>query len=482
MENLWRKRSNIVLLGDFNIKLLPSATNSGDLLLKRNFLQLLSKFNLKNVISVPTRISGNSSTLIDLIITSISHKFLHHGACNLGISDHRLIYATIKLRRTYQKPAFRLIRDFKNVNITALKHEFATAPWNICDIFYDINDSVWAWETLYNYIINYHIPLSKVKVRSNILPWMTSSLRKEMNKRYKLLILAQNTPKGSVEWSNYKKQRNLCTKLLRSAELAYWKDKFSNAKSSKEFWKTVKLSVQGTNKSSSIGPIKDQQGILLTDDTLKANALNSYFTNICSTLNINAAPHPPPLTNYIYRITPTLPSLTVNQELLSHFAKQHIKEGKTCGPDNIDGKVLRLLGDAFIDSYYIIAKKSFADCKFPQQWKTAKVRCIHKKGSQLDCGNYRPISLLSQPSKLLESLVCQQLDAFLEHHNLLNGSQWGFRKGRSTELLLLHMTEKWRFALNQGKSIGVIFLDFQKAFDCFPSSPIFLATSFWYLQ
>lgn len=150
---------------------------------------------------------------------------------------------------------------------------------NICDIFDDIDDSVWAWETLYNYIINYHIPIRKVKIRSNSLPWMTSSLRKEMNKRYKLLILAQNTPKGSVEWSNYKKQRNLCTKLLRSAELAYWKDKFSNAKSSKEFWKTVKL-FQGTNKSSSVGPIKDQQGILLTDDTLKANALNSYFTNI----------------------------------------------------------------------------------------------------------------------------------------------------------------------------------------------------------
>ena len=74
--------------------------------------------------------------------------------------------------------------------------------------------------------------------------------------------------------------------------------------------------------------------------------------------------------------------------------------------------------------------------------------------------------LLARPSKFLESLVCKQLDAFLEHHNLLNNSQSGFRKGRSTELLLLHVTEKWRYALNQRKSIGIIFLDFQKAFDC----------------
>ena len=167
LENLWRKRSNIVLLGDFSVNFLPSSSNSGDLLLKRNFLQLLSKFSLKNVISVPTRISGNSSTLIDLIITSVSHKLLHHGACNLGISDHHLIYAAITLRRNYQKPAFRLIEDFKNVNITALKHEFATAPWNICDISDDIDGSVWAWEILYNYITNYHIPIRKVKIQSN---------------------------------------------------------------------------------------------------------------------------------------------------------------------------------------------------------------------------------------------------------------------------------------------------------------------------
>ena len=88
-----------------------------------------------------------------------------------------------------------------------------------------------------------------------------------------------------------------------------------------------------------------------------------------------------------------------------------------------------------------LQKKSFADCKFPQQWKTAKGRCIHKQGSQIDCENYLPISMLS--------LVCQQLDAFLEHHNLPSNSQWSFRKGRSTE--------KHSYALKQGNSIGIIF-------------------------
>ena len=116
---------------------------------------------------------------------------------------------------------------------------------------------------------------------------------------------------------------------------------------------------------------------------------------------------------------------------------------------------------------YQIANRSINDCKFPNQWKIARVNCIHKKGNTLDCGNYRPISLLSIPSKLLESVENgSQLDFFLHDFQLTTNSQWGFTKGKSTELLLLNMTENWRSALNQDKSIGIIFLDFQKAFDC----------------
>jgi len=103
-------------------------------------MNLLYKFNLKNVIDVPTRITGDSSSLIDLIITSIPSKISGHGACNPGISDHHMVYATVYLRRVSEKPKLKLIRDFKRVDIKALQHEFASAPWFICDIFDDIDD------------------------------------------------------------------------------------------------------------------------------------------------------------------------------------------------------------------------------------------------------------------------------------------------------------------------------------------------------
>eukprot|EP00794_Sanderia_malayensis_P014433 gene14433-15937_t len=83
----------------------------------------------------------------------------------------------------------------------------------------------------------------------------------------------------------------------------------------------------------------------------------------------------------------------------------------------------------------------------------------------LDRGNYRPVSLLSIPSKIYESIICDELDLHLNENNISNPHQWGFTKAKSTELLMLHYTEKWKAGLDEGKYIGVLFTDFKKAFD-----------------
>ena len=95
----------------------------------------------------------------------------------------------------------------------------------------------------------------------------------------------------------------------------------------------------------------------------------------------------------------------------------------------------------------------------------AKVAAVFKKGSKSECTNYQPISLLSVPSKVIEHLLCSQLKSHLLEHNLQNEHQWGFRPKRSTEDALLYMTEKWRKAIDSGKVVGILFIDFKKAFD-----------------
>ena len=70
------------------------------------------------------------------------------------------------------------------------------------------------------------------------------------------------------------------------------------------------------------------------------------------------------------------------------------------------------------------------------------------------------------PSKLLEGQVCHLLDKHLEEAGIGHQNHWGFRKGRrSTEGLLLYLTETWKQALDDNYYVGVLFIDFKKAFD-----------------
>ena len=63
-------------------------------------------------------------------------------------------------------------------------------------------------------------------------------------------------------------------------------------------------------------------------------------------------------------------------------------------------------------------------------------------------------------------MVCRSFVNHLTTHNLSSDRQWGFRKGYSTESLWLHLTEVWKEALDDGRKVGVLFIDFRKAFDC----------------
>ena len=100
------------------------------------------------------------------------------------------------------------------------------------------------------------------------------------------------------------------------------------------------------------------------------------------------------------------------------------------------------------------------------EWKSAQVIPIHKGDDETDAANYRPISLLSIPSKILESVVN---DALVTHvfasNDLASDRQWVFRKGFSTELLLTQLTELWRKEVDKGNAVAVAFIDFKKAFD-----------------
>ena len=137
---------------------------------------------------------------------------------------------------------------------------------------------------------------------------------------------------------------------------------------------------------------------------------------------------------------------------------------KASGPDSIAPRDLYLIGEASVEGLFTVFRHSLLNSTVPSQWKVSRMLTTHKKGNKTDRGNYRPLQMLRLPSKLLEGLVCESLDSFTTDTGQLNDNQWGFRQGRSTEELLICLTETWKAALDNRKVVGV-YIDFQKAFN-----------------
>ena len=94
-----------------------------------------------------------------------------------------------------------------------------------------------------------------------------------------------------------------------------------------------------------------------------------------------------------------------------------------------------------------------------------KVTPIFKKGSKSDLNNYRPISVLTIVSKLLEKIIYHQLYDYLDKNKLLNTYQSGFRSLHSTMTALLETTNSWSINIDNGLLNVVVHIDLKRAFD-----------------
>ena len=112
-----------------------------------------------------------------------------------------------------------------------------------------------------------------------------------------------------------------------------------------------------------------------------------------------------------------------------------------------------------------ICKLSFQTGVFPDKMKIAKIVPLFKSGEKNVFTNYRPISLLPQFSKILEKLYNERMDTFINKHDILSPSQYGFRVNMSTSHALLELVEEITSSLDNKKYSVRIFSDLKKAVD-----------------
>ena len=103
--------------------------------------------------------------------------------------------------------------------------------------------------------------------------------------------------------------------------------------------------------------------------------------------------------------------------------------------------------------------------EFPIAFKKARVVPVHKKGKYDMITNYRPISVLSNISKIFEACIYSRLNHFFTSHNLLSSNQYGYRKERSTELAVFSLIDKVLPAFERKSFCISVFLDYTACFD-----------------
>ena len=159
-----------------------------------------------------------------------------------------------------------------------------------------------------------------------------------------------------------------------------------------------------------------------------------------------------------FLISPTNP-----QEILDII--NTLDETKSSGPCTVPTALLKIARHELSIPLSDICNKSFEDGIFPEQNKIAKVIPSHKKGPTDDVNNYRPISLLSVFSKIMEKLMATRLNNYLELREIIYPNQFGFRAGYSTSHSLISITETIKKTLDNKKYGCGVFIDLKKAFD-----------------
>ena len=141
-------------------------------------------------------------------------------------------------------------------------------------------------------------------------------------------------------------------------------------------------------------------------------------------------------------------------------------ERSTPGLDRISNSMLKNLPHNTLEDILSLFNLSLLESNFPRSWKKACISMIPKKdGMSSDPSNYRPISVTSCLGKILERIMTNRLNLFLEKNSLLVKEQSGFRRHRRTADNLMFLIQKISESFILGKSVCCLFFDISKAFD-----------------
>ena len=196
------------------------------------------------------------------------------------------------------------------------------------------------------------------------------------------------------------------------------------------------------------------------------NAFSDYFASVTVSSNKRVPDFP------IHNV-PQLNSIDVDKQHVLNAIKK-LKCNLSAGPDGLPPLLFRRVKNGIAFPLALMFKQMLSVAFIPDEWKTAVITPVHKKGPTEQVSNYRPISITCVPCKLLERIIANQIYRHLNVNNILCNEQHGFTHGKSTCTNLLETLNDWTLNLQNGFPTVVIYIDFSKAFDVVQHDKLFL--------
>ena len=449
----------IYLLGDLNCRLESSDNPEAKALL--NFCR---SYNLSQLITRPTRVTETTSSILDVILASDTKQVLNVMVLESSISDHDLVYITLKLKKERSKPVYITTRSYKHYKADAFYDDVSKAPWSIIDVFDDVEDKLHVFNLLFSSILDQHAPIKTFKVRGKPNPCITDNIRALMKTRdnWRKEARKRNDP---MAWTAYRNLRQEVKREIKVAEREFFTEQIQrNPSNTNSIWKAIRHIIP--KKSTS-------QRIFSKDNKVVADEFNRFFVSVgqssvdkiqslaneCNiTLNRNYfVPRQYPLCEQFH--LNTIGSGEIERIISS------MPSNKAPGIDKISVRVLKDCLAPILPVITSIINTSIETCKFPTIWKLAEVAPLPKAENHELANNNRPISLLPVLSKVCERVVHNQFTSYLQLNDRLTITQSGNKKWHSTETSVIETTDTILRAIDQKMLTSAVFLDMSKAFD-----------------
>ena len=136
---------------------------------KRKLSNLANAHDLEQIIDQPTRVTGSSSTLIDLVFSTTIHRITDHGVNDLSLSDHSVVFCVVKVGVTKAFGKTIEYRSYRHYQ----KNGFIQGCAKVIGVLLiesDVDSAVLAWNELFLCTPNRHAPITIAGMKGTKFP------------------------------------------------------------------------------------------------------------------------------------------------------------------------------------------------------------------------------------------------------------------------------------------------------------------------